>query len=325
MSLRREKRRKMVSNIHPFDNDGAGDVILSSLLGLTIASLASVCSMTYLECLLYPRVAVVWKNRHLPSLVHLFLLVVLNSTVLFALVILLARTLWCLGGNTTTIEVWEIERHKTLLRRARVLGGYLDGPDGVPVRIQKQEFPYDIGIWNNIKSGMGGNANIISWFWPLASTPRQGSGLEFEVNGFEESTVSWPPPDPDRMYKSMPRNNFRNDFSGEQNYASQSQEIEAFKRRQKEDFKRRQIVSEVQRRTPFHKRYIQNVEMTDSADLSGSESGGNSDSGEEGWRDPEGDRLRDFGVDEEVEFYDEDDIPLAELLRRRQAQVKCTT
>ncbi|EGE79546.2 palmitoyltransferase pfa4 [Blastomyces dermatitidis ATCC 18188] len=333
MSLRREKRRKMVSNIHPFDNDGAGDVILSSLLGLTIASLASVCSMTYLECLLYPRFAVVWKNRHLPSylgpslpqLVHLFLLVVLNSTVLFALVILLARTLWCLGGNTTTIEVWEIERHKTLLRRARVLGGYLDGPDGVPVRIQKQEFPYDIGIWNNIKSGMGGNANIISWFWPLASTPRQGSGLEFEVNGFEESTVSWPPPDPDRMYKSMPRNNFRNDFSGEQNYASQSQEIEAFKRRQKEDFKRRQIVSEVQRRTPFHKRYIQNVEMTDSADLSGSESGGNSDSGEEGWRDPEGDRLRDFGVDEEVEFYDEDDIPLAELLRRRQAQVKCTT
>ncbi|KLJ11197.1 hypothetical protein EMPG_13507 [Blastomyces silverae] len=293
----------------------------------------AVCSMTYLECLLYPRVAVVWKNRHLPSylgpslpqLVHLFLLVVFNSTVLFALVILLARTLWCLGGNTTTIEVWEIERHRTLLRRARVLGGYLDGPDGVPVRIQKQEFPYDIGIWNNIKSGMGGSANIIGWFWPLASTPRQGSGLEFEVNGFEESTVSWPPPDPDRMYKSMPRNNFGNGFSGQQNYASQSQEIEAFKRRQREDFQRRQAMSELQRRTPFHKRYIQNMEMMDSPDLSGSESGGNSDSGEEGWRDPEGDRLRDFGVDEEVEFYDEDDIPLAELLRRRQTQAKSTT
>lgn len=96
----------------------------------------------------------------LPQLVHLLLLVVLNSMVLFALIILLARTLWCLGGNTTTIEVWEIERHKTLLRRARMFGGHLEGPGGVRVRIQKQEFPYDIGIWRNLKSGMGGSANV---------------------------------------------------------------------------------------------------------------------------------------------------------------------
>jgi palmitoyltransferase len=43
--------------------------------------------------------------------------------------------------------------------------------------------------------------------------------------------------------------------------------------------------------------------------------------GEEGWRNSEGERLQDFGVDEDVEFYDEqeDEIPLAELMARRQA------
>jgi palmitoyltransferase len=39
------------------------------------------------------------------------------------------------------------------------------------------------------------------------------------------------------------------------------------------------------------------------------------------WRNSEGERLKDFGVDEDVEFYDEqdDDIPLSELMTRRQA------
>ncbi|OAX79378.1 hypothetical protein ACJ72_06302 [Emergomyces africanus] len=331
--LKQERLPKSVPNIHPTDSDGAGGVRFSSPLGLIIARLASVCSMTYLECLLYPRVVVVWKNRHMPSylgpslpqLAHLLLLVVLNSTVLFALFILLARTLWCLAENTTTIEVWEIERHKTLLRRARVLGGYLDGPGGVRVRIQKQEFPYDIGIWNNIKSAMGGSANVFVWLWPLAPTPPPGSGLEFEINGFEESSLSWPPPDPDRMYKPMPWNSHGNGLTSEPNYASQREEIEAFKHRQREDIQRREAGLEVQRRKPFHRRYIQNMEMADLHVSSESESGGDSDSGEEGWRDSEGDRLRDFGVDEEIEFYDEDDIPLAELLRRRKIQTNAST
>ena len=89
------------------------------------------------------------------QLVHLFLLIVANSIVLFALVILLFRTVWCLAINNTTIEVWEIERHEALLRRARYLGGSLDGPDGAKVHIVRQEFPYDIGIWRNFRQGMG--------------------------------------------------------------------------------------------------------------------------------------------------------------------------
>lgn len=94
------------------------------------------------------------------KLIHLFTLVVVNSITLFALSILLVRSIWSLASNTTTIEGWEIERHQALLRRARVLGGYLDGPDGMKVKIEAQEFPYDIGIWRNIRQGMGGSSNV---------------------------------------------------------------------------------------------------------------------------------------------------------------------
>lgn len=104
-----------------------------------------------------------------------------NSIVLFALSVLLIRTLWSLAVNTWTIEGWEIERHHTLLRRAHVLGGFLDGPDGVKVRIEHQEFPWDVGIWSNICQGMGSN-NPLSWFWPLAQSPSAESGLSFEHN-----------------------------------------------------------------------------------------------------------------------------------------------
>ena len=93
-------------------------------------------------------------------MVHLFILFAVNSLTVFALFILLVRSLWSLGTNTTTIESWEIERHNTLLRRARHFGGYLEAPGGARIRIRKQEFPYDIGIWQNIKAGMGGSSNV---------------------------------------------------------------------------------------------------------------------------------------------------------------------
>lgn len=96
----------------------------------------------------------------LGQMIHLFILLVVNGLTTFAIFILLVRSLWSLSSNTTTIESWEIERHKTLLRRARYLGGYLEGPGGIRIRIKKQEFPYDIGIWENIKAGMGGSANV---------------------------------------------------------------------------------------------------------------------------------------------------------------------
>ena len=117
------------------------------------------------------------------QLIFLFVISIVNSTTLFALSVLLVRNIWTLGANVSTIEGWEIERHETLLRRAKVLGGYLDGPDGIKVKITRQEYPYDIGIYQNFKQGMGGS--FIFWLWPFAATPSIESGLEFETNGFE--------------------------------------------------------------------------------------------------------------------------------------------
>lgn len=97
------------------------------------------------------------------------------------LTILLGRTLWSMALNMTTIEGWEIERHETLLRRARVLGGYLVGPEGNKVRIEHQEFPWDVGIWKNLCQAMD-SRNPFAWLWPLARSPSVDSALMFEHN-----------------------------------------------------------------------------------------------------------------------------------------------
>ena len=116
-------------------------------------------------------------------MIFLLIFSMVNSITLFALAILFLRNVWSLCANVTTIEGWEIERHETLLRRARKLGGYLDGPDGISVKITKQEFPYDVGILQNILQGLDGN--VLVWLWPFARTPLIEHGFQFEVNGFE--------------------------------------------------------------------------------------------------------------------------------------------
>ena len=243
----------------------------------------------------------------------------MNSFTLFMLSVMLVRTTWSLGGNVTTIEGWEIARHTKLLRRARIFGGYLDGPDGIKVKIERQEFPYDIGIWANIKQGMN-SGNILAWFWPFATTPSSG-GLEFEVNGFDEPTHSWPPPDPDRIPRLNRSLNESKPFVYQQTPLSDYEEIQAFKKRQEDDLKRRNGNVGIVRRKPFHNRHASGLhaEQND-VETDDHSTDSQSNSGEEGWRSPEGDRLRDYGVDEDTEFYDQDDIPLSELLRRRRGK-----
>ncbi|KAH8692120.1 putative palmitoyltransferase with autoacylation activity Pfa4 [Talaromyces proteolyticus] len=306
----------------------------------------AVVSMTYLESFIFKRIGVIWGQRTLPSylgpsipaLAHLFILVVVNSLTLFSLVILLIRTIWSLGSNITTIESWEIERHKTLLRRARYFGGYLDGPDGVKVRIQKQEFPYDIGILSNIRDGMGGTWNILSWFWPFAATPGRESGLDFEVNGFEDRNLSWPPPDPDRIPRRPRALHPGMDPFTMPHFESTSDEIEAFRKRQEEDLTRRGLAGpDVRRRKKFHERHElrrkngqtiiedddddeEEGEEVEKVSNSGSYDHIDIDEGEEAWRDSEGQRLGDYGVDEDIEFYDEDDVPLSVVRERIKAR-----
>ena len=245
--------------------------------------------------------------------------------------ILLVRTAWSLGGNVTTIESWEIERHSRLIRRARVFGGYLDGPNGVKVRIRKQEFPYDIGIWRNISQGMDSGFPL-KWLWPFAATSRS-SGLKFETNRFEDPSKSWPPPDPDRLLRTQYHLDSNEAFTYPGRSLSNYDEIEAFKKRQQEDQLRRQNRSGIRQRRPFHERqgsnshfgieYNQEGEEEEEEEEEGNDEDA-SESGEEGWQDSGGNRLKDYGVDEVIEFYDEDDIPISELLRRRKAAMPRT-
>ncbi|KAK4629006.1 Palmitoyltransferase pfa4 [Fulvia fulva] len=299
----------------------------------------TVVSMTYLEYFLYVRAALLWEKRALPSylgpsafqLGHLFALVGINSLILFALTLLLIRTLWSLAVNTWTIEGWEIERHHTLLRRARVLGGYLEGPDGIKVRIDHQEFPWDVGIWTNICQGMG-TSNPLAWLWPFAQSPSGESGLSYPHNEIDDPSKPWPPPDPDRLFR-VPRRTFKGDGF------TKPWDMNEFRKRQEADTARYADVHDeyVVRRKTFHERleeaqrqssrshHEENDEdaVEDDSEPEPEEPRGRpskKDEGEESWRNKEGERLADFGVDEDAEFYDEDDLPLAELMRRRQAQ-----
>ncbi|KAK1808944.1 Palmitoyltransferase [Friedmanniomyces endolithicus] len=303
------------------------------------------------------------KNSSVPQylgpnsgqLALLFIEVVLNSFVLFAQTILLGRTLWSLGLNMTTIEGWEVERHHAMLRRARASGRLLSGPNGKQVRIEHQEFPYDVGIWTNICRGMG-SSNPITWFWPFGRSPRIDTALNIEHNCIDgtyalacaatlqqihanttpDPSKPWPPIDPDRMFRAT-----RQPLPGDD--ATLAMDMGSFRARQEADMARYEDADGeyVVRRRPFHERAQATLDkeggvyetdeeealITDDDDevepagavpLAGGQNA--DDVGEEGWRNKEGERLADFGVDEVVDFYDEDDVPLAELVKRRKAE-----
>lgn len=169
---------------------------------------------------------------------------------------------------------------------------------------------------------------VIAWFWPFSFSPSNESGWAFETNGLEgkltlhrtpqtltglDESIGWPPPDPDRI----PRIARSYDSSQPFIYEPTEKGIEAFRKRQEEDQRRWLQDGElaIRRRRPFHERYDPDADGLISLTDDESEA----EEGEEGWKNSEGERLRDFGVDEETEFYDEDDVPLAELLRRRKA------
>ncbi|KAI4176087.1 MAG: hypothetical protein LQ348_006065 [Seirophora lacunosa] len=273
--------------------------------------------MIYLECFLYERLAIVWGSRSLPSymgpspteLVFLFIFSVANSITLFAMAILLARNVWVLGANITTIEGWEIERHETLVRRAKARGGYLDGPDGLRLKITEQEFPYDIGIYQNAKQAMGGH--FFTWLWPLASSPSNATGLDFETNGFEDPGTRWPPLDPDRI----PRRQYNLELcdAPTMNMDWSQPDVQAFRERQKNDVLRfAETETSIPPRTQvLHQSGVEYDQTQQTQAAAGS--GRYARIGAK-WQDSEYNTLQDFGVDEEAE---EEDLPLAEVLRRK--------
>ena len=109
----------------------------------------------------------------------------------------------------------------------------------------------------------------------------------------------WPPPDPDRIPRRTAPGQSQTAFTHGDYDAGKEEQLRAFRQRQQEDAKR--FKDGLERASPGGQ--IQPPPRKN-------------DLVEKGWQDSEGETLEDFGVDEEVELY-EDDIPLGELLRRR--------
>lgn len=272
--------------------------------------LYAVISMSILSYHLFVRASTIFSTRNLPAylgpptwtMAHLLVLIVVNSITLFALSILLVRSIYSLAINTTMIESWEIERHEALVERARKTGGWVYGNGGQKVYIRHQEFPYDIGIWKNIVQGMG-TSNVLAWFLPFGGGPSIESAANYEVNGFEPENVSWPPPDPDKLPRVRRK--------VEDVDLTDLGDVAAFRERQQRDFNRTARAGQ-----PLEDE-LEDLDGQDFDFESDSEEGID---GEPGWTNAEGDRLRDFGVDEDAELLDEDEIPLGELLRRRKGR-----
>lgn len=178
------------------------------------------------------------------------------------------------------------------------------------MRVVRQEFPYDVGFWKNIVQGMG-SVNVLGWFMPFSGAPSEESAVGWEENGFEDAGKMWPPPDPDKVPRVR---RVLEEEDGEREYKSRRDEVDAFRERQQRDLMR-----------------WENLEGSGESSSDGSGSDDHDDGydkreekgfdGLNGWTNSDGDRLRDYGVDEDAEVIsDEDDIPLGELLRRRKAR-----
>ncbi|KAM5342852.1 hypothetical protein ACJ41O_013818 [Fusarium nematophilum] len=287
-------------------------------------------SLWMLGYLLWQRFAIIWEHRLLPAylgpslsgLACLSLVSLVNFFTSVALAIMLINTLKTWIFNQTMIEGWEQERHEALMEKG-INRDWWDvvGPDGEKLRFEKLEFPYDIGFFANMAQAMG-TRNVLLWFWPLAGNPAiaksgAGPGWTWEENGFNRVEGLWPPPDPEKIRRAArgwPAAN--RDYAEELRQANlSSEEVKAeFRKRQAEDERRkRQLLAE-----------LEEVDVDD-FDMYNDEEYDRDFDGDIGWTNSDGDRLRDYGVDEDdgsgSESEDED-VPIAELIRRRKVLQK---
>jgi len=306
-------------------------------------------ALWHLAAQLASRFRALWESRHLPAylgpspaaLVHLTVLALVCSATIFALGIIAYTTARAALLNTTMIEAWEVERHEAAVERygggSSSGGSYWDGDGDDDDSLQQEavlamravEFPYDLGFFANLAQAMG-TANPLLWVFPfaggprLSATPGRGAGWEWEENGFNDREGMWPPPDPEKLRRA--RSGWpgaRRGSDGEmqpRQWGTPEEEKAAFLARQAEDLKRWQ-----NQRAGL----MAELEEVDDYDDDGLRPGGyyqRGVDGEPGWTNADGDRLRDYGVDEDAEddhmqqippFEQDEDVPLGELLRRR--------
>lgn len=228
--------------------------------------------------------------------------------------------------NQTLIEGWEIDRHQAVAERGGRDWWDIVGTNGETLRFEKIEFPYDIGFFSNMAQAMG-TGNILWWFFPFAGSPTvdkngKGAGWAWEENGFNRKEAMWPPLDPEKVRRAA-----RSWPTARRNYEAELLELElelditpeqqkqAFKARQEADMRRRKGPGESQE-PAVELEYPDEHDDDDATDNTPDPSSG----GKIDWANSDGERLWDYGVDEDAESGPDDDVPLAELVRRRRAQ-----
>ncbi|RYP83296.1 hypothetical protein DL770_005413 [Monosporascus sp. CRB-9-2] len=257
-------------------------------------------------------------------------------------------------------------------------GGWWRGGEAV----EPVEFPYDVGIFANMAQAMG-TRNILLWFWPFAGGPAvapavvpaggsgeatltttmmmpTGAGWRYEENGLNDREGMWPPVDPDKVRNARLWRRRQREMAAEQarqtSYRDPEEEREAFRRRQERDLMRwrgarGRILGEFEEVPEYE--YERDYDYDyGSEDRRGVAGGGGRwgmvalDEGKSGWVNADGEKLGDYGVDEDAEFddrpvverdlsspppmrarsehadQDDEEVPLAELIRRRKVLTK---
>ncbi|KAM0242468.1 hypothetical protein ACHAPO_000887 [Fusarium lateritium] len=284
-------------------------------------------SLWMLGYFLWQRFSQIWEHRHLPAylgpsfygLICMSLIAIVNFVTTVALGIMLINTVKSWVFNQTMIEGWEQERHEALMDKGPKEWWDIMGPDGEKVRFEKLEFPYDIGFFSNMSQAMG-SRNILWWFFPLAGNPKiskdgTGQGWAWEENGFNRVEGLWPPPDPDKLRRAA-----RGWPAGNRDYAEELRQANMSSSEYKAGFLKRQADDERRKR-----QLMAELEEVDDFDMYDDEEYDRELDQGLGWVNADGDRLRDYGVDEEESEAgeaDDDDVPLAELIRRRKVLKK---
>ncbi|KAI1383875.1 zf-DHHC-domain-containing protein [Hypoxylon trugodes] len=182
------------------------------------------------------------------------------------------------------------------------------------------------------------------------------TGWEYEENGMNDREGLWPPADPDKLRhaKTWRDRQREADRALELERYDRSQgdlvdEKEAFRRRQERDLRRweasrSRILGELEELPPgSYDDYDFVDEVYDHPSTLGRDQGMGirrprpdaaviADEGKSGWVNADGEQLGDYGVDEDAEFdeppqeiihnVEDEDVPLAELIRRRKVRTK---
>ncbi|KAG0257789.1 Palmitoyltransferase [Actinomortierella ambigua] len=115
------------------------------------------------------------------QIVFLVLNIFVDGGVLLAVGSLCIYHLWSLVNNTSTIEVWEIEKVNKMIKAGKM---------------RKTKFPYDLGCRRNYRQVLG--PSLWMCLWPQKM---RGTGLEYEVMDDKLAALLWPP----REYQASKR------------------------------------------------------------------------------------------------------------------------